>query len=71
MAGTQTRVPAGAPVVPQVITSREARPVGDRGAVRRRVAYVFLIGYALLMFVPFAWTVITSFKTVPIPCSSR
>ena len=25
----------------------------------------FLIGYALLMFVPFAWTLITSFKTLP------
>ncbi|HEX7346321.1 MAG TPA: carbohydrate ABC transporter permease [Candidatus Limnocylindrales bacterium] len=43
-----------------------ARPVGDRGArVRRTLAYVFLIGYALLMLVPFAWTVITSFKTIP------
>jgi multiple sugar transport system permease protein len=31
----------------------------------RRVAYVVLIGYALLMFVPFAWSLITSFKTLP------
>jgi multiple sugar transport system permease protein len=39
--------------------------VGDTGhAWRRRLAYFFLIGYALLMFVPFAWTVITSFKTL-------
>src|SRR5688572_11004668 len=39
-------------------------PVGDRSAGwRRRLAYVFLIGYALLMFLPFTWTVITSFKT--------
>ena len=39
--------------------------VGDTGRVlRRRVAYFFLIAYALLMFVPFAWTVITSFKTL-------
>jgi multiple sugar transport system permease protein len=67
MAETQPRVTASAPVVPQVAAAtREVRPVGDRGAaVRRRVAYVFLMGYALLMFVPFAWTVITSFKTVP------
>jgi multiple sugar transport system permease protein len=66
MAETGSRVTPAAPVVPQVVTSREARPVGDRGAtLRRRIAYVFLIGYALLMFVPFAWTVITSFKTVP------
>ena len=41
-------------------------PVGDRGAIwRRRIAYAILIGYALLMFVPFAWSVITSFKTLP------
>ncbi len=41
-------------------------PAGDRGARRRRrIAYVFLIGYAILMFVPFAWSVITSFKTLP------
>ena len=32
---------------------------------RRRPAYGLLIGYALLMFVPFTWTVITSFKTLP------
>jgi multiple sugar transport system permease protein len=39
---------------------------GDRGRRSRRgVAYAFLIGYALLMFVPFAWTIITSFKTQP------
>src|SRR5262245_29703686 len=39
---------------------------GDRGAVwRRRIAYVLLIGYAILMLVPFAWSVITSFKTLP------
>lgn len=40
--------------------------VGDRTArFRRRLAYLFLIGYAILMFVPFAWSVITSFKTLP------
>ncbi len=54
-------------MVPEVATgANAARPVGDRGArVRRTLAYVFLIGYALLMLVPFAWTVITSFKTIP------
>ena len=52
--------PRGAPV-PAV-----AGPVGDRTrGVRRTIAYVLLISYALLMFVPFAWTVITSFKTRP------
>jgi multiple sugar transport system permease protein len=44
----------------------EAGPVGDRGrGVRRGIAYFFLIAYALLMFVPFIWMVITSFKTQP------
>jgi multiple sugar transport system permease protein len=42
-----------------------AEPVGSGSPWRRRLAYAFLIGYALLMFVPFAWTVITSFKTQP------
>jgi multiple sugar transport system permease protein len=31
----------------------------------RRIAYLFLIGYAILMFTPFVWSVITSFKTLP------
>lgn len=40
--------------------------IGDRGAVwRRRLAYVLLIAYAALMFLPFTWSVITSFKTLP------
>jgi multiple sugar transport system permease protein len=38
-------------------------PVGDRTRkLRRAIAYVLMIGYALLMFVPFSWTVITSLK---------
>lgn len=58
---TQT---ASAPLRPN--SPAEVAPVGDRGKkLRRTIAYVFLIGYALLMFVPFAWTVITSFKTQP------
>src|SRR6187551_2232642 len=32
---------------------------------RRRIAYVILITYAVLMFTPFAWSVVTSFKTLP------
>ena len=31
----------------------------------RRLLYVLLVGYAILMFTPFAWSVITSFKTLP------
>lgn len=39
-------------------------PVGDRSAkLRRRLAYAVLIGYALLMLVPFLWSVSTSLKT--------
>jgi multiple sugar transport system permease protein len=61
MSGTATlppiKVETAAPVGPAA---------GDRGAHwRRRIAYAFLIGYALLMFVPFAWSLITSFKTLP------
>ena len=45
-------------------TTPAVRRVGDTGAQwRRRLAYALLIGYAVLMFVPFAWSVITSFKT--------
>jgi multiple sugar transport system permease protein len=41
-------------------------PVGDPTARwRRRIAYLLLISYAILMFVPFAWSVVTSFKTLP------
>ena len=44
----------------------EVRPVGDtRAHWRRRAAYALMIGYAILMFTPFAWSVITSFKTLP------
>lgn len=33
--------------------------------LRRRIAYALLIAYSLLMFIPFAWSVSTSFKTLP------
>ncbi len=40
--------------------------VGDRTVHwRRRLAYAVMISYAILMFTPFAWSVITSFKTLP------
>src|SRR6188768_1247901 len=43
-----------------------ATHAGDTGAKwRRRIVYVFLIGYAILMFVPFTWSIVTSFKTLP------
>jgi multiple sugar transport system permease protein len=42
------------------------RHAGDTGAHwRRRLAYAVLITYAVLMFIPFGWSVLTSFKTLP------
>jgi multiple sugar transport system permease protein len=43
----------------------EARPAGSRNPWPRRIAYVVLVGYALVMFVPFVWSLVTSFKTLP------
>jgi multiple sugar transport system permease protein len=66
VAEVRPRVRAAAPVAMPDTASHPARPAGDRWAVtRRRIAYAFLIGYALLMFIPFGWTLITSFKTIP------
>lgn len=49
---------------PPAAAPAEVGPVGDRTrGLRRRIAYGLMIAYALLMFVPFSWTVITSFKT--------
>jgi multiple sugar transport system permease protein len=41
-------------------SAAEAPRRGER--TRRIIAYALLIGYALLMFVPFAWSISTSFK---------
>ncbi len=48
-------------------TSAELAPVGEggRSSVRKVIAYSLLIGWSLLMFVPFAWTIITSLKDRP------
>lgn len=48
------------------LVAADAGPVGDpsRG-LRRKIAFVLMSAYALLMFVPFTWSVITSFKTRP------
>ena len=54
-----------AAALPPVARQPEVTIVGDRSQDwRRRLAYVFLFAYALLMFVPFAWTLVTSFKTL-------
>jgi len=45
----------------------DVAPVGQgrRNSWRKAIAYALLIGWALLMFVPFAWTFITSLKDRP------
>ncbi|MGH2356878.1 MAG: carbohydrate ABC transporter permease [Candidatus Limnocylindria bacterium] len=46
--------------------ARTAAPVAERqGGVRRVIAYTLLTAWAVLMFVPFAWTVVTSLKDRP------
>jgi multiple sugar transport system permease protein len=62
--GSEVAVVAGLPARGAAGVPAEVVAVGDRTrGVRRTIAYVLMIGYALLMFVPFTWTVITSFKT--------
>jgi multiple sugar transport system permease protein len=56
--------PASAPA--KMARVAETAAVGDRWRPwRKRIAYTVMISYAVLMFVPFAWTVVTSFKTLP------
>ena len=43
-------------------TRRPAEITPREGRVRRAIAYVLLTAWALLMFVPFAWSIITSLK---------
>ena len=47
--------------------TRETAPAGttQRTSLRRVIAYALLIAWSLLMFVPFAWTVVTSLKDRP------
>jgi len=46
--------------------ARPTTPLPAReGGARRILAYALLIGWALLMFVPFGWTVLTSLKERP------
>lgn len=59
----QLGAPANVPLA-QPVTKADVIPVGDRSARTRRIlAYVLLIAYAVLMFVPFAWSLSASFKT--------
>jgi multiple sugar transport system permease protein len=59
-----TSTPAAVDAGRRAGTATAGAPAGDRGRrLRRAIAYVLLVGYALLMLVPFAWQIITSFKT--------
>ena len=58
-AATGTAAPLAAPA-----PKAEVALVGQRGKrARRTLAYVLLISYAVLMFIPFAWSVSSSLKT--------
>jgi len=64
----QPAVPGAAalaiPRLPTVEAPGGGAHVGDtKVRWRRRLAYAVMITYAILMFTPFAWSVITSFKT--------
>src|SRR5689334_6993855 len=60
----QTGNPSASLVATQIKPATAERP-GSGSKWRTRTAYILLITYAILMFIPFAWTVITSFKTLP------
>jgi len=65
-AGGEAGLVAGLPPRAATVPAPEVGPVGDRTrGLRRRIAYVLMVAYALLMFVPFSWTIVTSFKTRP------
>jgi multiple sugar transport system permease protein len=52
--------------LPGAISTTSAAPrVIGRRRWPRRLAYVLLIAYAIVMFIPFIWSLITSFKTLP------
>jgi multiple sugar transport system permease protein len=63
-----TPTPLATPVanpIDRLAVARTAPKQPTGGRWKRRIAYLILISYALLMFVPFGWSVITSFKTLP------
>src|SRR5687767_10476064 len=58
--GATAQLAAAAAKAPQ---GPDIAPVGDRTRkLRLWIAYGLMIAYALFMFVPFSWTVVTSFK---------
>ncbi len=48
-------------------SERVVEVAGERRSrqLRRGIAYALLIAYSIVMFIPFAWSVSTSFKTLP------
>ena len=63
LAADVTMLKAGAAPAPAAPAGRR---VGDtKVRWRRRLAYGVMIAYAVLMFTPFAWSIITSVKTLP------
>lgn len=50
---------------PSTVRTTTSLAAGSRNPWPRRVAYAVLVGYALLMFIPFVWSLVTSFKTLP------
>jgi ABC-type glycerol-3-phosphate transport system permease component len=63
--GTTATGAATTTALGRLAVARTAPTQPTAGRWKRRAAYVILISYALLMFVPFGWSVITSFKTLP------
>ena len=64
LAPAPTRLVAEA-TAPTTLVASSSRPAGARNPWPRRIAYLILIAYALLMFIPFIWSLVTSFKTLP------
>lgn len=63
---TGSKVALAAAMATAAPNQGEVAPVGDRSrGLRRKIAFALMSAYALLMFVPFTWSVITSFKTRP------
>lgn len=62
---TATAPPAPAPA--PLVREQDVELAGEQRSrrVRRRIAYALLITYSVVMFIPFAWSVSTSFKTLP------
>ena len=65
--GTETVPPGGTAV--RIASTHPMEPGGEEHPTRRRfgriLVYAVLILYSLIVFIPFLWTLSTSFKTLP------